>query len=214
MKKIRNLQTHKKRIISMNVEIENTLPEIAEEDAPILEEEPTPTLINPESKAPQTVQIEKQDIYDMMLGDAKMCHFVADILSGVPSDEAAKVHLVPVASPLKIDKDMIADVLASIDETLVLTDELENELQVLNANIYDEISRTKVLKVLCQGLHYEQMVSDAERRGYIKGRNENIEIKKAKGKKFMPELTEREASDKEQRDIAILKNPRKSIWDI
>lgn len=102
------------------------------------------------------------DLMQAMVKDARVGHFIVDILSGMNVNEASSLHF-----PSKTDK--------------------------------DDATATDI----------ESLLNEAEQRGYLRGRNEQIEVK-------IRELDQWQHTPSSRQPVietTILNHPRRSVWE-
>ena len=78
------------------------------------------------------------------------------------------------------------------------------------AEIMSEQAESAAMDLLSKGIGYDEAVANADKEGYIRGRNEKIELKKGHR---MSQLDEEPASEKETSGMLFPRYEKRSVWE-
>ncbi len=185
--------------------------EIIIENTSELQQKGTPESCTNSNEMNETLpQIDRNDLIDTMLHDARMCRFVADVIAGDPIDQVAQRIFPTSTKPPKIDSDYIASQLSELNVEHELLGDVEQQLSMLIDSSSLSSLTPEMLNTLCRGVLYDIQIAEAEQKAYIKGRNEQIEIIKRDAEILFSETP---PQPQRARYTTLLDSPRRSIWD-
>lgn len=79
------------------------------------------------------------------------------------------------------------------------------------AEIMNKRAEETAMDLISKGLGYDEAVANADKEGYIRGRNEKIELKKGHR---MPQLDEGSAPENESPGVLFPRYEKRSVWEL
>ncbi|MEF9923423.1 MAG: hypothetical protein RR854_02475 [Muribaculaceae bacterium] len=151
------------------------------------------------------------ELFNLIFKDARICHFVADLIAGMSVDDAAKRNFVPTQNVLQIDDAIAKEVCDAMKWAPEMWDSVSHAATATYYQIMNGECSAPVITLLCKGIDYDCAVLNAENMGYVRGRNEKIELLK---RSDMASLSNTEKPQKSATHFTtILENTRRSVWD-
>ena len=110
----------------------------------------------------------KNPLISIALADPRLCRFIADLLSGHDAELSAKRNF-PQEPP---------EMPASVAKRFGMDDETANAVGKAGLAIMSCDWNDKAVKTLLRAVNHDRHVEEAESNGYIRGRNEAIDLKR------------------------------------
>lgn len=154
---------------------------------------------------------KKDDIFQLIFKDARICHFVADLIAGKPADDAAKSNFATSVVTPQIDEATAKEVCDAMQWVPEMWDSMSKDINEAYSHIMNGDCSQNTIMLLCKGNNYENAILDAEQKGYVRGKNEKIELIKQEGTRIFHSNSFKDNSS--QRYTSILENSRRSVWD-
>ena len=174
------------------------------ENKPVEADIPEPESAAAEQSPAPKAKKENIPLIDMILHEPRVANLLADLAAGKSFESAVRaLKIPPETEPVTEEKTI--ELMQRLDIPAEYREGLSRPLAEAMAKTGAENA-----ELLAKGLIFEKVCAERERKAYIKGRNEKIELEKEAAEhpfKPHPKTEDNKAPD------FFFHTPRKSVWD-